>query len=206
MTRFHYVGAKAYVLISFFQAPLKTDKAVLAPPVVRPVITELTPSNAGHVTIYSTTGTNEDLLRDVLGRFPDQQFRIYGFNKGAERGNCVFKERSTEGFLADLASSRGVIASAGFSLISECLHLRKKMLLLPLAGQYEQLINARYVQKLGLGAWAKEISEPALSRFLGRLDEPMPRDGGILWPDNEKFFEVLRGVLAGLPTPAKISL
>ena len=34
----HYVGAKAYVLISFFQAPLKTDKAVLAPPVVRPVI------------------------------------------------------------------------------------------------------------------------------------------------------------------------
>jgi len=206
VTRFHYVGAKAYVLISFFQAPLKNDKAVLAPPIVRPIITELTPTDAGHITIYWTTGTNEDQLRDVLSRFSDQSFHIYGFNKRLERGNCVFKERSTEGFLTDLASSRGVIASAGFSLISECLHLRKKMLLLPLAGQYEQLLNARYVQKLRLGTWAKRLSEPALSRFMEGLDEPMPQDGHILWPDNEGFFEVLRGVLAGLRTPVRIVL
>jgi uncharacterized protein (TIGR00661 family) len=198
VTRLHYVGAKAYILINFFQAPLKNDRAVLAPPIVRPIITELTPSNAGHITIYWTTGTNEDHLRDVLARFPGQQFHIYGFNKAAERSNCVFRERSTAGFLADLASSRGVIASAGFSLISECLHLKKKMLLLPLAGQYEQLINARYIQKLGLGAWGKDLNEPVLSRFIGSLDEPMPQDGRILWPDNEKFFEVLRGVLSGL--------
>jgi len=206
VTRFHYVGAKAYILINFFQAPLKNDKAVLAPPIVRPIITRLTPANAGHITIYWTTGTNEDRLRDVLARFPDQPFHIYGFNKQAEQGNCLFKERSTEGFLTDLASARGVIASAGFSLISECLYLRKKMLLLPLAGQYEQLLNARYVQKLGLGAWAKRLSEPALCRFMERLEEPMPQDGRILWPDNERFFDVLRGVLRELPVPTKISL
>lgn len=206
VTRCHYVGAKAYVVINFFQAPLKNDKAVLAPPIVRPIIMELMSSNAGHITIYWTTGTHEDRLREVLGRFPHQQFHIYGFDKHLERGNCTFKERSTQGFLDDLASSRGVIASAGFSLISECLYLRKKMLLLPLAGQYEQLINARYVQKLELGAWAKSLNERILSRFMERLDEPMPQDGHILWPDNEQFFEVLRGVLAGLRTPVNISL
>jgi uncharacterized protein (TIGR00661 family) len=206
VTRFHYVGAKKYLVINFFKTHLKSERAVLAPPVVRPVITALTPSNAGHITIYWTTGTREDRLRHVLGRFPHQRFHIYGFDKHLDLGNCLFKERSTDGFLADLASSRGVVASAGFSLISECLYLGKKMLLLPLAGQYEQLVNARYVEKLGLGVWAKMLDETVLSRFLDKLDEPMPQDGRILWPDNERFFEVLAGILADLRTPAKISL
>lgn len=206
VTRFHYMGAKAYVVINFFQAPLTTDKAVLAPPIVRRIITELTPSNAGHITIYWTTGTREDWLREVLGRFPDQRFHIYGFNKHLEHKNCVFRERSTEGFLADLASSRGVIASAGFSLISECLHLHKKMLLLPLGGHYEQLINAHYVERLGLGVWSRELDDAVLSRFLRRIDEPVPQDDRILWPGNERFFEVLRGVLAGLRTRADITI
>lgn len=206
VTRFHYMGPRAYVLINFFQAPLKNDKAVLAPPIVRPIITELKPSNAGHITIYWTTGANEDRLRDELGRFPDQTFHIYGFNKHAEWKNCTFKERSTEGFLADLAASRGVIASAGFSLISECLCLRKRLLLLPLAGQYEQLINARYVEKLGLGVWSRRLDERILSRFLEQIDEPMSQDDRILWPDNDKFFEILQGTLSHLDTSVKITI
>ncbi len=206
VTRFHCMGAKAYVVINFFEAPLKTDKAVLAPPIVRRIITELKPSNAGHITIYWTTGTHEDSLREVLGRFPDQQFRIYGFNKNLEIGNCLFRERSTRGFLADLASSRGVIASAGFSLISECLCLKKKMLMLPVGGHYEQLTNARYVERLGLGVWSRELDEVTLLRFLRGIDEPLPRNGRILWPDNEKFFAVLSGVLSGLETSAQVTI
>jgi len=54
----------------------------------------------------------------------------------------------TEGFAADLAAARGVIASAGLSLISECLHLKKKMLLLPLAGQYELLWTPARIGKV----------------------------------------------------------
>ncbi len=206
VTQFHCMHARAYVVINFFNAPLKRDKAVLAPPIVRRVITELTPTNEGHITIYWTTGTHEDHLREVLMRFPDQQFRIYGFNKQLESGNCLFRERSTEGFLADLASSHGVIASAGFSLISECLHLKKKMLLLPVGGHYEQYINARYVERLGLGVWSNDLDEPALSRFLAGIEQPMPQDSRILWPDNEMFFEIVRGVLAGARMPVQIAM
>ena len=198
VTRSHSMGARAYVVLSFFQAPLSSSKAVLAPPIVRPVVTELEPTNAGHITIYSTTGGEEEQLRDVLSRFRDQQFLIYGFNKSLQWKNCTFKERSTEGFLLDVASSRGVVASAGFSLISECMYLRKKLLLLPLPGQYEQLMNARYVEQLGLGVWSRQLDHPVLSRFLARLNEPMPSNGGILWPDNERFFDVLQTVLSHL--------
>ncbi|MCL5280318.1 MAG: hypothetical protein M1376_10470 [Planctomycetes bacterium] len=206
VVRCHYFGAQAYVITSFFQAPARSPKAVLAPPIVRPAIARLQPSDAGHVVVYATTGTHEDQWREVLGRLTPQKFVLYGFNKNLEWKNCVFKEASTEGFATDLASARGVIASAGYSLISECLYLRKKMLLLPLVGQYEQLINARYIEKLGLGVWSKEVDEAMVSRFLERIAELLPPDGRILWPDNEKFFETLQGVLARLDlrTPIRI--
>ncbi len=185
---------------------MKSDAAVLAPLVVRPIVTTLEPSNAGHIVIYSTTGAHENRLRRVLGGFGDQRFYVYGFNKHAERDNCVFKEHSTEGFLADLAAARGVIASAGSSLMAECLYLRKKMLLLPLPGQHEQIINAYYAEKLGLALSSKQLDEPVLSRFLERLDEPMSQDDRILWPDDERFFEVLRGVLSGLDLPVSVAI
>ncbi len=198
------IRAARFVVPNFFRAPLKTERAVLAPPIVRPIVTELTPSEAGHVIVYWTTGTEEGRLCGVLRRFPRQRFIVYGFDKKAQQGNCTFKRASTEGFLEDLASARGVVASAGLSLISECMYLRKRMLLLPLPGQYEQTINAQYVDMLGLGQAARRLDEAALGGFLGRLDEPISEDERILWPDNEGFFEVLDGTLRGLPHPVSL--
>jgi uncharacterized protein (TIGR00661 family) len=205
VTRCVGIRAATYVVPNFFKAPLKTDRAVLAPPIVRPVVTKLTPSDAGHVIVYWTTGTEESRLRAVLRKFPGQLFYVYGFDKKARVGNCVFKRASTEGFLDDLASARGVVASAGLSLISECMYLRKKMFVLPLPGQYEQAINAYYIGRLGLGQAARRLDEATLGRFLDRLDEPIPQDNRILWPDNERFFDVLEGALERLASPVSIA-
>ena len=180
VTQCHYIGATAYVIINFFKAPLRMDSAILAPPVIRPVVAELNPIQGEHVLLYSTSGDERDKLLDILHKFKHQKFYIYGFNEYLESGNCILKERSTEGFLRDLAESRGVIASAGFSLLSECLYLKKKMLLLPLPGQYEQIINAHYIEKLGLGLASEKIEEEKIGLFLDELDKPFPNDERIL--------------------------
>ena len=206
VTRSIGIGAGTYVVTNFFNAPVRTDRAILAPPIVRPIVTTMEPSDAGHVVVYWTTGTEETRLRTVLRKFPGQRFCVYGFDKSATWRNCVFKRPSTEGFLADLASARGVVASAGLSLISECMYWRKKMLLLPLAGQYEQIVNARYFEELGLGIAAKRLNEAVLGRFLDRLDEPVSQDERILWPDNEKFFDTLQVALSRLQTPVSIAI
>ena len=206
VTECHYVGAVAYIILNFFKTPLRIDSAVLAPPIIRPVVTALKAEPREHILLYSTTGTGRDQLRDLLQKFAAQKFYIYGFDEDVEHENCVFKKRSTEGFLADLAGARGVIASAGFSLISECMYLRKKMLLLPLAGQYEQIINGQYIQKLGLGISAENLDEPIIARFLDELDKPMPDDERILWPDNDRFFEILQNELNKLENPISIEL
>jgi len=137
VTECHYVGALAYIIVNFFDAPLSVDSAVLAPPIIRPVVRSLKARVGEHILLYSTTGEDEEQLREILCKFGEQKFYIYGFKKDLEYKNCIFKKRSTEGFLCDLAGAKGVIASAGFSLISECMYLKKKMLMLPLAGQYE---------------------------------------------------------------------
>ena len=204
VTECHYVGAVAYIILNFFDAPLRIDSAVLAPPIVRPVVQELQSEKGGHILLYSTTGTEREQLQEVLQKFRSQKFYIYGFKENGESVNCIFKERSTEGFLADLASARGVIASAGFSLISECMYLKKKMLLLPLAGQYEQMVNAHYIQKLGLGVSANELNEDVLADFLGHLNKPMPDDEKILWPNNDKFFGLLEETLKKLHKPIDV--
>lgn len=204
VTECHYVGAIAYIIVNFFKAPLRIDSAIIAPPIIRDIVGTLRPTQGEHILVYSTTGIGEEQLKQMLHKFNRHEFFVYGFDKSAEYKNCIFRKRSTEGFLADLAGARGVIASAGFSLISECMHLKKRMLLLPIAGQYEQIINAYYIQKLGLGVYANKLDEKNLGRFLDEIDKPMPSDERIIWPDNDKFFQILQGVLNKLHKPISI--
>ena len=206
VTECHYVGAVAYIVINFFITPLRIESAVLAPPVVRPIVRGLQAGKGEHILLYSTSGKGVEELQKTLGRFSPQKFYLYGFKRSGEFKNCIFKERSTEGFLADLASARGVIASAGFSLLSECLHLKKPMFLLPVAGQYEQMINAQYVEKLGLGIAGEKLDEELVERFLEQIDKPVPDNERILWPDNDKFFQILQEVLNRLYKPISIGL
>jgi len=85
-------------------------------------------------------------------------------------------------------------------LISECLYLRKEVLLLPIEGQYEQMVNAHYVQKLGLGLFPKQLDADALAQFLPLTDHPMPTRPDILCPDNRRFFELLNQTICNTPS------
>ncbi len=74
------------------------------------------------------------------------------------------------GFIADLASCRGVIAAGGFTLMGEAVYLKRPMLAVPLEGQFEQILNARYLDKLGYGMAADDLSDGrAVPEFLERI-------------------------------------
>ena len=100
---------------------------------------ELKVENKPHITVYSTDSKPETKQKyiSIFQRFTPQSFFIYGFGTDEEQGNCRFKKTSTEGFLKDLSAGSGVVATAGLSLLSECLFLRKRMFLMPLKGQFE---------------------------------------------------------------------
>jgi uncharacterized protein (TIGR00661 family) len=64
-----------------------------------------------------------------------------------------------------------VVASAGFTLMGEAVYLHRPMLAEPVGKQFEQIINARYLQKEGFGLHAEEIDQAALGEFLERAPE-----------------------------------
>ncbi|NHK32432.1 MAG: hypothetical protein FK730_13845, partial [Asgard group archaeon] len=102
-----------------------------------------------HFVVYLTKNNPEDLI-EFFSNFPDENFYIYGFDKHEEFGNITLKETSRNGFLTDLASSKGFIGNGGFNTTWECCILNKVMWLVPFSNQTESLSNLYRLEKLNL--------------------------------------------------------
>jgi uncharacterized protein (TIGR00661 family) len=166
VTRMMTPHADAYLVLSFFPAPVKKRDTFLFPPILRQEVLSATPQTGDYVLVYVTSPAKElaVLLKQVRCKFV-----AYGFEMEGQEGNILFKKPSMDGFLRDLAGAKAVIANAGFSLVSEALHLGKPYLAIPVKSQFEQTFNAYYVDKLGYGAWWKDLSKEQIESFLFNL-------------------------------------
>jgi uncharacterized protein (TIGR00661 family) len=117
------------------------------------------------VLVYQTSESDTKLL-DELQRVRGQKFVVYGLRKSLQRGNCTLKEFSETGFVDDLALARAVVANGGLSLIGEAVYLGKPIFSVPVQNQYEQVLNARYLEHLGYGLDAPRIDAELLRLFL----------------------------------------
>jgi uncharacterized protein (TIGR00661 family) len=171
VTRAMVPTAGDYIITTFFRPPLARGRTTLVPPILRPEVVATEPVRGDHLLVYSS---GEEELLDAL-RSSGMRCRVYGMRGGPEEtvveGNLEFRPRSNEGFLEDLRSARGVVAGGGFSLLSEAVYLGKPVLSVPLEGQFEQLMNARYLQREGFGLCREEVTPAVLSEFLDRLEE-----------------------------------
>ncbi|MCP3980715.1 MAG: UDP-glucuronosyltransferase [bacterium] len=159
-----------YSLITSFHAgTLKNDHCAVFPPLIRPAVRDVEPSRGEHVLVYATAGF--DSLLDTLRRLPRESFCVYGYDENRQDGNLRFAPFSEEGFLRDLASCKAVIATAGFTLISEALHLAKPYLAFPMQGQFEQRLNSHMLDQLGLGKECLVPTVDAIAAFLYQLPE-----------------------------------
>jgi uncharacterized protein (TIGR00661 family) len=167
VTRCMTPGADAYLVISFFDAAVRDQRTFLFPPLLRREILEARPSLGDHVLVYVTSPSPDvlKLLRQVRRRVI-----CYGFDRVGEEGNLVFKKPSLEGFFQDLITCNAIIANAGFSLVSEALHLGKPYLAVPVKNQFEQVLNAHYLDKMGYGAWWEELNAENIDCFLSNLE------------------------------------
>ena len=101
----------------------------------------------------------------------DAAFRVYGFQCEKRMGDLWLRDFSEEGFVEDLQSCRGVVATGGFSLMSEAVYLGKPFLAIPIRKQFEQILNSLYLQDLGYGEYHRVLTPRAVERFLDRLDD-----------------------------------
>jgi uncharacterized protein (TIGR00661 family) len=157
-----------YFITTFFHPPVRKENTTLFPPILRPEILAAKRSEGEHILVYQTAEGNQGLL-DALRQSP-YPFHVYGMKRDLKEplkeGNILFQPFSEVGFIEDLASCRGVIAGGGFTLMGECVYLHKPMLAVPLAKQFEQTLNARYLELVGFGKAATTLDPATIGAFL----------------------------------------
>jgi uncharacterized protein (TIGR00661 family) len=153
-----------YLITTFFYPPVRKPHTTLVPPILRPEIlaAKSIARRGDHLVVYQTNEGNKTLA-DTLAK-TGLECRIYGLRRGLTEeqveGNLRYRPFSEGGFIEDLATSCGVIAGGGFTLMGEAVYLHKPMLAVPLAHQFEQVLNARYLEKEGYGLWARDLDDP----------------------------------------------
>jgi uncharacterized protein (TIGR00661 family) len=160
-----------YLITTFFRPPLRKGRTTLIPPVLRPEVLAAKSEAGEHLLVYQTATTNR-ALPDVLKRL-GRPARIYGLRRDLMADvvdeNLVYRPFGEAQFIEDLRTASAVVAGGGFTLMSEAVYLRKPLLSVPVVGQFEQVLNALYLQGLNYGRYAPKVTEEALEEFLGSL-------------------------------------
>lgn len=120
-------------------------------PVIRQEIREQAVSNAGHYTVYLPAYGEKKLIQK-LSQFPQTRWEVFskGAKAPAQYKNVLIKPVNNDSFVKSMASSEGVLCGAGFETPAEALFLGKKLLAIPMKGQYEQKCNAAALKALGV--------------------------------------------------------
>ena len=192
--------ARHYLVTTFFELPLRlryAERTTLVPSIIRPEIQAASPT-AGHYVLVYQTATNQTDLVDILRQMPDQEFRVYGFNKDEAHGNVLLRPFSEAGFIAELAGCRAVLTNGGFSLISEAVYLHKPVCAVPIPAQFEQWLNAAEIEKRGYGRHFTAITPENVRAFLGELPAYEAALSTYQQAGNEVLFGRLREALAEL--------
>jgi uncharacterized protein (TIGR00661 family) len=162
-------GAVEYFVTTYFRPPVARGGTTLVPPIIRPEIVDAQPERGDHLVVYSS---GDDALVEAL-RSARIRSLVYGMRGGpaeaVTEGNLELRPRSNEGFIEALRTARGVVAGGGFSLLSEAVYLGKPILSIPLRGQFEQTMNARYTERLGYGVCAPAPTPEIVRDFIERI-------------------------------------
>jgi uncharacterized protein (TIGR00661 family) len=123
----------------------------ILPPILRDEIRRAEVRNDGHITVYLPGYSDENVL-GLLGAMEKKKFHLFSRQARGdfEFGNVIVRKIANESFVESLVSCDGFFAGAGFEGPSEALHLGKKLMVIPLQGQYEQRCNASALARLGV--------------------------------------------------------
>ncbi|TAE08628.1 MAG: glycosyl transferase [Bacteroidetes bacterium] len=134
----HYATATDYLGLHFSKYGGK-----IVSPVIKEKVLAAKPVNHGHFTVYLSHYHYQQVLKAVE---PLTDFHFHIFSKDVLRPqsgkNYTLFPINNEVFTQSMLSCAGVITGAGFETPAEALYAGKKLLCIPIAGQYEQWCNA----------------------------------------------------------------
>lgn len=129
---------------------LRYDRFI-EPPIIRQDVRNLSPKNGSHISVY-LPAFDHQTLTTIFQRHNEVEWHIFSplCNHEYTKRNVVVKPVGNLPFLESVENSLGVMTSAGFETCAETMYLKKKLMVLPIKNQYEQLCNAAALEKMGV--------------------------------------------------------
>ena len=156
----HFAKATRYMGLHF----KKYDDFIFTP-VIKQEVLRAHPLIKNHITVYLSAYSDETVaqyLKQIRG------FNFHVFSRQADRcstdDNIQFIPVNNRLFTESMINSAAVITGAGFETPAEALHLQKKLMVIPIRGQYEQLCNAAALEQMGVNVLNK-IDETFVTAF-----------------------------------------
>jgi uncharacterized protein (TIGR00661 family) len=142
----HYGRAAAYMGLHFECY----DDFIFTPVIKKDVLTAK-PLNKNHITVYLSAFSDAN-VKQYFSPLKDFHFQVFSkeVKQPCTEGNITFIPVNNRLFTESMVNSAGIITGAGFETPAEALHLQKKIMVVPIRGQYEQLCNAAALERLGV--------------------------------------------------------
>lgn len=165
----NYVSATRHIGLHF-----KSYDDFIYPAIVKKEILEAEASDQGHVTVYLPSYCEKELY-ERLKQYPDTPFEVFSKECSSpfRSGHIRFFPVTRKGFNQSLISCHGILSGAGFETPAEALHLGKKIMAIPIKGQYEQCCNAAALQEMGVTC-LPSIGSGFHDEFQKWIQEPAP--------------------------------
>ena len=138
-------------------------------------------SNKGHITVYLPAHADDILIKYFL-QIGDIKWDVYSKHSkiSYKNKNIQITPINNEQFISSLAESDGLLTAGGFESPAEAIHLRKKVMMIPMSNQYEQQCNALAAKDLGVTVH-KEINLHFPEKLKSWLNFGFPPN--IFYPD-----------------------
>ncbi len=142
----NYARASRYVGLHF-----RRYDDFIFPPVIKKEIREAEPSDGKFILVYLPSWC-ENQLKKLFSAFTDHRFEIFcrDTREHHRSDNLQFHPVGKALFGQRLINCSGIITGAGFETPAEAIHLGKKLMCIPMKGQYEQQCNAAALSQMGV--------------------------------------------------------
>jgi uncharacterized protein (TIGR00661 family) len=155
------------IVSSFYRPPLKPAyrDTVQVGVLLRPDVVRARPTRGRHLVAYMRRFASPALM-SALAACGREVF-VYGLGERPPEGRLRFEAIDERRFLDHLAGCDALVSTAGNQLVGEALYLRKPALVLPEERNFEQAVNAYFLEQSGAG-WAEHgtLTAQRLGAFL----------------------------------------
>lgn len=164
-------------------------------PIIKNSIFDANPKDKGHITVYLSQYKTSIIL-ETLSKIKDFNFEIFCKDQKEieTRNNCKIIPINQDLFTKSLINCHGIITGAGFETPAEALYLEKKLMVIPLKGQYEQLCNAEALKEFNV-----EITENLSDEFYQNFNHWIHHTKQVKLNISKTTAEIIKEIIEGKP-------